>query len=84
MRDKFREMVAYLLKSAPTDDDETIDNYTDSIMLGAEEYHQSKVKTLFNDFKKEELPNAEAAFHYESEMWSGMQRFLEWMKNKEN
>ena len=35
-REKVREVVAYLLKSEPTDDAEVIDNYTDSLMVGIE------------------------------------------------
>ena len=36
-RDRFREMVVYLLNSEPTDDSEVIDGYADSLMLGCED-----------------------------------------------
>lgn len=44
MREQFREMVAYLLKSESTEDSETIESYTDTMMFAAEEYHQEKLK----------------------------------------
>ena len=43
-RDKFRQMVKYLLNGEPTKDAKTIDNYTDSLMLGCQQYHEEQVK----------------------------------------
>lgn len=49
VRDKFKEMVEYLLKVDDTDDKEVIDNYTDSLMEGAREYYNNKASDLLSD-----------------------------------
>lgn len=40
LRQQLREMVIYLLKGEYENDDEVIDSYTDTLMLGTEEYVQ--------------------------------------------
>ncbi|HRH83609.1 MAG TPA: hypothetical protein PK210_05165 [Bacteroidia bacterium] len=40
-------------------------------------------KAIFR-FKKECLPDAEAPFHYEAEIWAGMQSFIRWLESKSN
>lgn len=41
-----------------------------------------EIKNYIFQFKKEELPDAEAPFHYEAEIWSGMKHFIRWLENK--
>ena len=45
-RDKFRQMVKYLLNGEPTKDAKTIDNYTDSLMLGCQQYHEEQAELV--------------------------------------
>ena len=38
-----------------------------------------EIKKLIDKFKTEQLPNSEKPFHYEAEVWSGMQHFIQWL-----
>lgn len=42
------------------------------------------IKKAIFQFKKECLPDAEAPFHYEAEIWAGMQSFIRWLESKGN
>lgn len=42
------------------------------------------IKKAIFKFKKECLPDAEAPFHYEAEIWAGMQSFIRWLESKGN
>lgn len=42
------------------------------------------IKKAIFQFKKECLPDAEAPFHYEAEIWAGMKRFISWLESKGN
>lgn len=59
-------------------------------------YHESKVKkdtnsvslfyisNLANEYKKEELPNSDVPYHYEAEAASGIDSFVNWLKQRYN
>lgn len=40
-----------------------------------------ELKSLLHKFKKEELPDAEIPFHYEAEIWAGMEHLVVWLEN---
>ena len=42
------------------------------------------IKKAIFQFKKECLPDAEAPFHYEAEIWAGIQSFIRWLESKGN
>jgi len=42
IREQIKQMVAYLLDCERTTDKETIESYTDTIMLGADKYAEAK------------------------------------------
>lgn len=44
----------------------------------------SKPEYKIGEFKKEELSNSEIPFDCESEVWSGMKIFMEWLECKNN
>lgn len=43
-------------------------------------YSQEEIIKLLNSYKENELPDAEEPYHFQREIWSGMQRFIEWFK----
>lgn len=40
------------------------------------------IEKLLNDFKKEELKNADEPFHYEAEIAAGLTYFTNWLTEK--
>lgn len=42
------------------------------------------IKKAIFQFKKECLPDAEVPFHYEAEIWAGMESFIRWLESKGN
>ena len=52
------------------------------LMVGTE-LNPSSVESSIMQFKEEELPDAETPFHHNAEVWSGMQRFIDWLKQKQ-
>ena len=52
MKKQFRQMVAYLLEAESTKDKELIDNYTDTMFFGAEEYALKKAIEFGNWLKE--------------------------------
>lgn len=40
------------------------------------------LEKLLNEYKKEELPNAESPYHHEAEIASGLKYLILWVKNK--
>lgn len=40
------------------------------------------IKNLFEEYKKEHLPDADEPFHYEAEIASGFKHFLLWLEQK--
>ncbi len=43
-----------------------------------------EVEKAIKQYKKEQLPDAETPYHFESEIWSGMKSFLRWIESKRN
>jgi len=46
IREQIKEVVAYLLDCERTTDKETIESYTDTIMLGADKYAEAKINNF--------------------------------------
>lgn len=42
----------------------------------------NQVSDSVYQYVKEELPDANSPYHFEAEIWSGMQSFLLWLENK--
>ena len=43
-----------------------------------------EIKKAVYKFKKEELPDAEIPYHFESEIWSGIQSFIDWLESNDS
>lgn len=57
VKQKFREMVVYLMKADYINDDDVIESYTDSLMEGAIEHHESELKNLGDIGDVNEIPS---------------------------
>ena len=43
----------------------------------------SYIENLINEYKKENLPNADSAYHHEAEIAAGLKYLIMWLKSKE-
>jgi len=43
----------------------------------------NQIEKLINDFKNEELPDADTPFHYEKEIAAGFKDFVKWLKKRD-
>ena len=41
-----------------------------------------EVKKALHEYKKQELPDSESPYHFEAEIWAGMEHFMFWLKDK--
>ena len=41
------------------------------------------IEKLLNEYKKEQMPDADEPFHHEAEIAAGFRFFIEWLKRKE-
>lgn len=47
---------------------------------GQEESKVFNIEKLINQYKKEEMPDADSPYHHEAEIASGFKYFIEWLK----
>lgn len=44
----------------------------------------SKIKTLLEQYRDEEMPDWNTPFHYNAEGWASMKYFINWLEDKGN
>ena len=44
----------------------------------------SKIKTLLEQYRDEEMPDWNTPFHYNAEGWASMRYFINWLEDKGN
>lgn len=43
-----------------------------------------EIKNLFEQYRDEEMPDWNKAFHYDAEGWAAMKYFIQWLERKSN